>query len=307
MVTRCRHTVDTQALEALKALLRDLPDRAPKLLASLDIPPEAYADLLKMAVESLRGTQSADPKAKRRFIKAVLDHMVSEDTISEWTFVGGGGRQDYRIVMPDHSLVAIEAKGCGDGNNMTIWDRPAWASEFIIWSLCPESLQHQPGHGVWSAISTRPSPKIVHEQQQVDAFIFYDQRCGSDIRPCPKSYGLQGLRSQATDIKGQKTSVADGGGSGEDWLPPPSIYLMPQTVPQAVHNPSPPPHTVGTCRFAKAILKAFKVPTSAMDEIVSSVHIEVRQDPDGVYRRVTVYHGTSSAQAFPSGWVRLRR
>ena len=307
VVTLCRHTADTQALEGLKSLLRDLPRQAPELLQSTGIPPASYDDLLKMAVESMRGTQSADPKAKRRFIKAVLDRMVETKVIAEWAFIGSGGRQDYRVKMPDGSFVAIEAKGCGDGNNMTIWDRPAWAKEFVIWSLCPESLQHQPGHGVWSALSTRLAPKLIHEQTPVDAFIYYDQRCGSDIRPCPKAYGIHGRRHQATDIEGQEAPAAEGGGYGRDWLPPPSIYLLPQTVPQAIHNESPSPHSVDTCRFARAVLEAFNVPASAMPGLVSRVFIQVRQDQHGVFRRVAVHHGESAEPAFQSRWTLLRR
>ena len=30
----------------------------------------------------------------------------------------------------------VELKGCLDGNNTTIFERPANAQEFIIWSVC---------------------------------------------------------------------------------------------------------------------------------------------------------------------------
>lgn len=55
----CRHMVDTGALESLKELLRRLPEKAPDLLQGAAVPEEDYEDLLKMAVESMRGTQSA--------------------------------------------------------------------------------------------------------------------------------------------------------------------------------------------------------------------------------------------------------
>jgi len=81
--------------------------------------------------------------------------------------------------------VCIEAKGCPDGNNMTIWEKPTWAEEFVVWSQCPDSLQHQPGHGIWSGISTRLVPKMIIDGQRVDAFVFYDGRCGSSIAVAP--------------------------------------------------------------------------------------------------------------------------
>jgi hypothetical protein len=54
-----------------------------------------------------------------------------------WDFIGSRGRQDYRVDLPDGTSVAVEAKGCPDGNNTNIWDRPQWADEFVVWSLCP--------------------------------------------------------------------------------------------------------------------------------------------------------------------------
>lgn len=205
--------------------------------------------------------------------------------------------------LADASAVAVEAKGCGDGNNMAIWDRPAWAEEFVIWSLCPESLQHHPGHGVWSGISTRLAPKIIAEKQLVDAFVLYDPRCGSALRPCPKPYGVYGLRSHATEVVGQDEV---GGVGGKDWMPPPSIYLFPRTIPQAPTNPKPAAHTPASCKFASALLAGFGVPSEAMPLMVSTVDIEVELRGDGTYRRVLLRHGQNDI-ATDSGWLRVRR
>lgn len=291
----------------LKTLLRELPVRAPDLIAQVNIPPAGYDDLLKMAVESMRGTQGADPAAKRRFVGAVLDHMQSVGAVSGWEFIGSRRRQDYRVNLPDGTPVCIEQKGCGDGNNTTIWDRPTWAQEFIIWSLCQDSLQYHPGHGVWSAISTRLVPKIIHERQAVDAFILYDARCGSDLRPCPKAYGVHGVRARATDIEGQSQPAVTGGGSGVGWLPPPSIYLFPRSVPDAPSNPSPPPHTATTCRFAHAMLTAFGVPDDEMANYVHRVHASVELRADGVYRKVVINHGQEPLPILESPWRLVRR
>lgn len=306
-VTRCRHTVDTGSLEALKDMLRNLPDLAPALLETRGVPLAGYDDMLTMAVESMRGQKSASPKAKQQFIKAVLDHMAASNVVDEWEFVGSGSRQDYRVKLTGGFQVGIEAKGCGDGNNLTIWDRPSWAQEFVIWSLCPDSLQYHPGHGVWSALSTRLAPKMIHEKKHVDAFIYYDGRCGSEFRPCPKAFGVHGIRARATDIPGQSSAVEPGSGFGLDWLPPPSIYLLPQTLPEAPRNSAPQPHTPRTCRFAAAMLSAFNVPEPQMPEYVETVHITVEMRQDGVYRRLAVHHGRSESPAFESSWELIKR
>jgi len=41
----------------------------------------------------------------------------------------------------------------------------------------------------WSGISTRLVPKMIIDGQRVDAFVFYDGRCGSSIAVAPSRMG----------------------------------------------------------------------------------------------------------------------
>src|SRR5580658_3838329 len=76
-------------------------------------------------------------------------------------------------------------KGCLDGNNTTIYERPPHAQEFIIWSLC-SNRGADPRHNAWSGIHTRLSADIIERAQQVDGVIIWDWVCGTIGRPCPK-------------------------------------------------------------------------------------------------------------------------
>ncbi|MFE3080924.1 hypothetical protein [Nocardia tengchongensis] len=270
----CRSGFESEHIETAKRVLVDLPLTSANLLRDAGIGDVDWQPLLRATVESMRGTASATSTDKRRFIDSILQYCQDAGHIKSWKFVGKDGRQDYSVELLDDTRVAIEAKGCPDGNNLTIWDRPSWADEFVVWSLCPESLQHNPGKGVWSGISTRLLPKVVAEKKVVDAYIFWDGRCATSLRRCPKSYGVAGaLRSTATDYPGQPGQ--------EDWVPPPCIYLFPRTAPVAASNPHPAAHTLKTSRFSRMLLTAFNVPDEEMDSYVHRADIEARGSAKG--------------------------
>ncbi len=261
--------------------------------------PTADFDLyFNAAIQSIRGTTAATTKEKQRFLEAVLKIMRQGRAIGTWEFVGTKGRQDYRVRLPSGRLVCIEAKGCPDGNNMNIWERPAWAEEFIVWSQCPESLAKQPGEAIWSGIAIRLLTKVAVEGEVVDAFVFYDARCGSEHRTCWKDYGLTGIREEVTKIPGQE---------GRNWLPPPSVYLFPRTAPHPRTNRRPPVHSLETCQFAKALLQAFKVPKQEWPKYTHWASIELRQDERGIYKRVVVGHELGKEPAVLGKWTKLKR
>lgn len=299
----CRSSFSSHQIEAAKDILANLGQTSGNLLAGAGIDSEDWPDVLRATVESLRGTASATAKVKQRFIEAVLDHCKAINVISGWNFEGTDGRHDYRVGLPDGTDVAIEAKGCPDGNNTTIWDRPSWAHEFIVWSLCPESLQHNPGKGAWSGVGTRLAPKIVAEKQLVDAFIYWDGRCGTELRLCPKKYGVRGqLRANATTIKGEK--------GREDWIPPPCVFLFPKTVPRVGSNPNPKSQTYKDVKFVNALLTAFNVPEEEKAAYVHEVQIATKGTTKGAELQVEVI-----SRCWPDGnerdhkgkWKRLKR
>ena len=275
----------------------DLPQQTPEVLKAHSISTVDYELVFRSAVESIRGTFAASTSDKRRFIEAVLEHMKQSGKILSWEATGGKKRQDYSVTMLGEYKIAIEAKGGGDGNNTNIWDRPPWADEFVVWSQSPDSLQNDPGHGVWSALSTRILPKSVAESTVVDAFIFFDGRCGSDHRICIKKYGVKGnLRGLATDIQGQ---------DGSDWLPPPCIYLLPRTAPHPTSNPDPKAHT--STKFTTALLEAFGVPKAKHPDFLYWATVHLKQDEKDVYLQVEVGHGKNPAPMVQGGWKKKKR
>lgn len=301
-VVPCRHTASRELIARTKGSLQALPQLAPELIDDLGITPEEWPALLRSAVESMRGTASATTKNKSQFTIAILDHCLERGLITSWEVTGSSRRDDYRVVLDDGTRVAIEAKGCPDGNNTTIWDRPSWADEFIVWSQCPDSLVNHPGQGVWSGLATRLLPKVAAEKEVVDAFVFWDARCGSEERICPKNFGQYGIRAAATDIANQPGKT--------DWIPPPCIYLMPRSAPTLLGNPEPVLHTLSTNRFATMLLKAFNVPREQMFGYVHDASVQMRGGPKGTQLKITVVsrcHSDGTEKTRESTWKKLKR
>jgi hypothetical protein len=299
----CRSGFSTSSLKAAKRILNDLPQTSPELLEQSDISPDEWVPLLRAAVESMRGTSSATGTDKRRFIDAVLRYCAQRGLIDSWGFIGSSGRQDYRVTLPDGTDVAIEAKGCPDGNNTNIWDRPSWADEFIVWSLCPESLAHNPGHGVWSGVAIRLLPKVAAERKVVDAFVYWDARCGTKLRRCSKDFGVYGdLRKQATDIDSQAGK--------SQWVPPPCIYLFPKNAPTVPHNLKPAVHTIQSSRFARMLLEAFNVPQDAMKDYVHTAEVEAKGTAQGTEIQITTISrcwSDGNERVHTSSWKPVKR
>ena len=216
--------------------------------------------LFRGAIERIRGQFSASMGEKREFAKRILNHMEDQGFIASWESAGGENRHDYIAEMPSGRICAIELKGCLDGNNTNIFERPPHANEFVIWSICTNPGA-DPRHNVWSGIHTRLSAQIISESQQVDGLVVWDMMCGTIGRPCPK---LLDEPERATDV-------------GQFQMPPPCIYLMPATIPSARNNPNPKAQPLGDVQFLNALNDCF----GGFEQEVFSVDFEVgNQGPE---------------------------
>ena len=224
--------------------------------------------LLTGAIQRIRGQYSATMGAKRDFVARVLRYMEDEKYIKEWQAAGSKNRFDYSVTLPDDRVAVIELKGCLDGNNTAIFERPSHAQEFIIWSVCI-SDSADPRLNVWSGIHTRLGVKMIDEQVQVDGLIVWDWLCGTPVRYCPKLARRPGQRL---------TTV------GQYQLTPPCIYLFPKTVPSVRNNPDPDPHKIDEVGFLGAVNNCFG---GYLDEI-NSVRLKVAHKGGETVRTTSV-------------------
>ena len=240
--------------------------------------------LFRGAIERIRGQFSATMREKRDFVKRVLNHMQDRSYICEWESAGESNRHDYVVTLNSGKTAVIELKGCLDGNNTNIFERPANAEEFVIWSIC-SNHGADPRHNAWSGIHTRLSAEIIFRAQRVDGLIVWDDVCGTLGRPCPK---ISTDRSRATVV-------------GPFELPPPCIYLMPATIPSARNNPNPAPQKIGDVQLLKAFHDCF----SGRDEELNYVDFHVRNHGSEVERKTRVVRNGQAVQE--SGFTPIRR
>lgn len=219
------------------------------------------------AIERVRGQFSATMREKRDFVKHVLNHMQDGGYIAEWESAGEANRHDYVVRLNSDRNAVIELKGCLDGNNTNIFERPPHAHEFIIWSVCTNPGA-DPRHNAWSGIHTRLSAEIISRGQRIDGIIIWDMVCGTVGRPCPK----------ITADASRKMTV------GPYVVPPPCIYLLPATIPSPRNNPRPTPQRLDDVQLLKAFHECFK----GRAEEVNYVDFEVGHQGTETVRKTRV-------------------
>lgn len=238
--------------------------------------------LFRGVIERIRGQFSSTMKEKRAFIRAVLNHMQDRGFIENWEPRGQANRHDYMVTLQGGKMAGIEAKGCLDGNNTLIFQRPDEAQEFVIWSLCTNRAG-DPQRNAWSGVHTRLSADIIDKKVKVDGLIIWDWICGTLGRPCPK-----------LNVENRLTPVA------QYKLTPPCIYVFPGTIPSPRNNPRPAAQSLDEV----SILKAFHDCFGGLDEEVNYVDFEVEHREADTVRRSRVRRAGGQIE---SGWTAIKR
>lgn len=223
--------------------------------------------LFRGAIERIRGQFAATMRDKREFVRNVLDHMRDGSYIAGWKSTGEANRHDYTVSLNSGRLAVIELKGCLDGNNTNIFERPPHAREFVIWSVCTNSGA-DPRRNAWSGIHTRLSAEIISRKERVDGLIIWDMVCGTIGRPCPK---VRQNRSRLTEV-------------GRYRLPPPCIYVMPATIPEPRNNPNPRAQRLEDV----GLLAAFNSCFGGYDEEINFIDFEVGHQENDTVRTTKI-------------------
>jgi hypothetical protein len=241
--------------------------------------------LFRGAIERIRGQFAASMSEKRTFMKHVLNYLQDQHLIKDWESSGAENRHDYTITLLSGRIAVVESKGCLDGNNTAIYERPAHANEFYIWSICTNPAA-DPRHNVWSGIHTRLAADIMaRPSHRPDGLIVWDMVCGTIGRPCPKVIAMPG----------RVTAV------GPYSLPPPCIYMFPATVPHPKTNPAPVAQSLADTQFLQLLHAGFQ----GVDDELQYVDFEVAYEGTDIIRKTRVRRGATIAQE--SGFVSIRR
>lgn len=227
--------------------------------------------IFRGAIEKLRGEFSATLRGKREFVQHVLNHMQDGGFIADWDRAKGGARNDYYVTLNSGRLAVIDQKGCLDGANTNIFERPAEADEFVTWSLCTNSGA-DPRRNAWSGIHTRLSAEMISRNQRVDGVVIWDMICGTIGRPCPKIAALAPSNRNTT--------------LGPFTTPPPCIYVLPGQIPSLDH-----PYALARGLDEVELLSAFHRAFGGTDDEVNYVDFELGEQGDGLVRRTMIRRG----------------
>lgn len=222
--------------------------------------------LFRGAIERVRGQFSATMRSKREFVQHVLNHMEDAAFITGWDLTDDASRNDYIVRLPSGRTAVIDLKGCLDGNNTNIFERPANADEFVIWSICT-NLGADPRRNAWSGIHTRLSAEMISRKQRVDGVVVWDMVCGTIGRPCPK---VASAETRLTDI-------------GPFRVPPACVYLFPKQLPSAT-QPATSAQDISDVEF----LTAFHTCFNGEDSELNYVDFDLQTSGVDLMRRTTI-------------------
>lgn len=254
-----------QFAEVLKTQAHKLGDHG---LAEKDF----YASpIFRGAIQQVRGEFSATMRDKREFVQHVLNHMEDRGFIAGWDRAKRGVLHDYIVKLKSGRAAIIDLKGCLDGDNSKIFERPEGADEFVIWSLCT-NVGADPRRNAWSGVHTRISAQIIARNQCVDGLVIWDMVCGTIGRACPKLL-------DENDI-GRTTVV------GPFCAPPPCIYLFPASVPSAEA-----PKVSAQSLMNVELLAAFHSCFGGRDDEINHVSLEIASLGDETMWRTTIERG----------------
>lgn len=265
----CR--LEPKVLARVEQYCEDLLAAAPHI-GSHGLSEEEFraSGLFESAIEKLRGIRAASTVEKKQFIVDVLNLLKAERLIADWKSAESKDRHDFEVSVDADWITVIEAKGCLDGNNTTIFVRPPNAREFIIWSLC-QNPAADPRKNLRSGIHTRLSAEIIDRKQLVDGVVVWDALCGGPSRPCPK---LPPGPGRANTLNGRE-------------VPPPCIYLFPATVPDPRNNPFPPKGKLEDRKFLTLLHRRFL----GGESDVTYVRIQTKGEEATICRRTILERG----------------
>lgn len=241
--------------------------------------------ILRGAIEVVRGEQIARLGPKRDFVKRVLNHLQDTGHIVDWELAEGHARNDYTVRLMSGRTAVIDLKGCLDGNNTTIFERPADADEFVVWSVCTNAGA-DPELNAWSGVHTRLGAEMIVRGQRVDGLIVWDSVCGCSGRPCPKL---------GNDPNARRTVL------GPYAPPPPCIYVFPAEIPTAAA-----PRAEAQPIANVELLAAFQAAFGGWDSELNAVEFELAQKGERTQRRTTIRRDGVVAKASRMTAIRRR-
>jgi hypothetical protein len=252
----CRHvgSPPSEIVDRVAKAIRLLANH-PDVLASHGISASEFTAAFPAAIESVRGSMSANNGASRAFLESVLGHLVDMRLATSLAVPAYGSDTVYRLEVPHIGSVAIIQKGCPDGAHSSLnWSVPDWAQETYLWWLC-SSMNAHPGEHIAKGVGRLRKRFFSDTPGTLSGVIFQNELCGSSLRPCPKQLF--------------STTIA------ANRVPAPCIFSMPERDDSARSW-----NWAGerSLQFPSVLLEAFGISESDSPAFVGSIGFERRDN-----------------------------
>ena len=272
----CQNVDISRRLEQVRRLLR-----APtaELLGSLGLTSDEYSLVFPAAVASIAGRERADAQAPREeFVHRVLNGIESgRPSLRVEDMTHQQGRFDFRVRGPRVPEMVIDVKG-GEGNSVTLNDRPPGCDEFAVWCHLTGSLQRPPAEQTRAIIGrlVKVMVNVSEQAKRYDVLVVWDSICGSSLRPCPSAGG----------------KVL------------PCIVLFPQQQP-TIATPKPPVHTFETTALPRMLFEHLDWERNMWPLHTWQVEIELVR-PGTEWKRRTTFRHFASGEIVGTGQASCR-
>jgi len=185
----CENIVPPEKLQAVKEIIKH-PSGG--VLDTAQLTRKEYELLLPTAVSSLTGVHRASAQAPREdFVRRFLRKQKEAGLVRDFQdMTRQPGRFDFKVKTPSDRTIVIDVKG-GEGNSVTLSDRPKDCHEFVVWCHLTGSLQRKPGEQARAIISRLLKVMLNRSEQskRYDVLVIWDVLCGTKLRPCPHARG----------------------------------------------------------------------------------------------------------------------
>lgn len=183
----------SQDLTTKSQLVRDAILNLPKLkIPSLANVTQAEYDLIKLAViNSIKGEMIAyEKKSRENFVERVFLAPAKARRVLNYKNVSGTSKWDFEGDFTSGPRFGIEVKG-GEGNSVTILQRPPKADIFVVWSHL-DVMSNTPPENMRAVLGRIVKQMINKDEikQKVDFLVFYDKWYKNGVKVFPKGPAL---------------------------------------------------------------------------------------------------------------------
>src|SRR5438128_8547979 len=158
--------------------VRQVIERLPnfKIPEISDVSQDDY-ELIKLAIiNSIKGEQVArEERSRQEFVEEVFLKPAKKSGLLDYEDTSRDSKCDFEGRFQEGTRFGLEVKG-GEGNSVTLLERPIHASTFAVWSHL-DVMSNTPAENMRGVLGriVKQMINVDEKRQKVDFLVFYDR------------------------------------------------------------------------------------------------------------------------------------